>query len=50
MRKKVTITVTKRNFDQQGNLCNEIEKKYELPLRRSYFGTRGQVPCPILQV
>ena len=32
MKKKVTITVTKRNFDQHGNVIGEVEKKYELPL------------------
>ena len=37
LRKKVTITVTKRHYDKNGHLCSEIEKKYEIPLFYAFF-------------
>jgi hypothetical protein len=42
--KKVTITVTKRNFDPAGHLLQEVEKKYELHMlyafmAGSFFGS-----------
>ena len=32
MKKIVTITVTRRNFDHHGHVIEEVEKKYEIPL------------------
>jgi hypothetical protein len=35
--KKVTITVTKRNYDPTGHVLQEVEKKYELPMLYAFM-------------